>query len=167
GSMGIDKEGNFDTFTFETAAVQVCGAATAPVIDAVEIGGGNIFLGPDGRYCNGSSIELLPSDTDENGNFKGTFSIVSGSGTLTGEKKNVLTFTGTGNTSVTVKYVVETEDCGAEVTSERTFLTEDCSAALTLEKSGVFNDDGIGDANGDGIAQQGETITYAFTLTNT
>ena len=32
---------------------------------------------------------------------------------------------------------------------------------LSLEKTGVFNDE-----NGDGASQPGETITYAFTVTN-
>ncbi|SFH76594.1 DUF7507 domain-containing protein [Parapedobacter indicus] len=171
GSMGDGTSGdtNETAFTFETAEVQICGAASVPTIDAVEIGGGTFYFGPNDRYCNGSSIVLLPSDTDEDGDFGGVFTIVAGSAsaTLTGAENNILTFTGTGNTSVTIRYTVTTAECGIEVTSERTFLTEDCGAELTLEKSAIFNDNGVGDNAGDNAAQPEETITYTFTLTNT
>ncbi|MBK1442724.1 hypothetical protein JHJ32_22180, partial [Parapedobacter sp. ISTM3] len=161
GSMGdgTNASDTQTTFTFETAEVQICGAASLPEIDAVEIGGGTIYYGSNNRFCNGSSIELI---ADVPG---GVFTVVSGLATLSGPDNNVLTFIGTGNTSVVVSYTVD-GDCGV-VTSQRTFLTEDCTAELTLEKSGVFNDDGAGAHAGDGIAQVGETITYTFTLTNT
>ncbi len=93
------------------------------------------------------------------------------------------------STSFTATYTITQEDINAGVVinqalaegltpggasvsdfSDEDSLTEDdptetdlCQqGSLSLEKTGVFNDD-----NGDGIPQEGETITYLFTVYNT
>ena len=95
----------------------------------------------------------------------------------------------TDSTSFTATYTITQEDINAGVVinqalaeglapdgtsvsdfSDNDSLTEDdptetdlCQlGSLSLEKTGVFNDD-----NGDGIPQEGETITYLFTVYNT
>ena len=114
GSMGNGSAaGVFETtYSFATAVVFICGASTASV--AVS---GTPTLSPGGLYCNGTSTDLLPSPAG------GTLSILSGPATLAG---TVITFTGTGNTTVNVQYAITVPGCPIAKTATTTLLTEDC-----------------------------------------
>ncbi len=57
--------------------------------------------------------------------------------------------------------VTDLSDDNSNFENDPTVSTLCQNPAISLEKTGVFNDD-----NGDGIPQEGETITYAFTVTN-
>jgi alpha-tubulin suppressor-like RCC1 family protein len=124
GSMGNGSATSVieGVYTYATADVQICGATTVPQIFT----GGAGTTGATGKYCNSSSLTLsgLPSD--------GTFAVVSGPGTLAG---NRLSFTGTG--TVTISYTANTADCAGSVAT-KTFEVEDCS--LYSISGTLFND---------------------------
>ncbi|MFA7273586.1 MAG: Ig-like domain-containing protein, partial [Crocinitomicaceae bacterium] len=115
GSMGdgTTTANTESVYTFLTAVVYICGATSASV-DVT----GTPSLGANGLYCNGTSTDLLPTPAG------GTLSILSGPGTLSG---TVLTFTGTGNTTVTVQYETTVNGCSTIVKQATVdLLTEDC-----------------------------------------
>lgn len=162
GSMGNGSNANVNEteFTFSTAAVQICGAMSAPEINinSPSITGGT--TGSDGWICKGSSIALVLAPEG------GTFEVVSGPAVWDG---TTLVFTDATGDEVVVRYTVAIDGCDGEsgvITTMRTFAVGDCTSELTLEKSGVFNDDNDADP-GNKLAEVGETITYTFTLTNT
>ncbi len=114
GSMGDGTTTDFfePTYTFATAIVYICGATTA----TVEVSG-TPTLSPGGLYCNGTSTDLLPSPAG------GTLSILSGPATLAG---NIITFNGTGNTTVVVQYSITVPGCPIAKVATTTLFTEDC-----------------------------------------
>ncbi len=114
GSMGDGTATNVfeTTYTFATAIVYICGASTA----TVEVSG-TPTLSPGGLYCNGTSTDLLPSPAG------GTLSILSGPATLAG---NIITFNGTGNTTVVVQYSITVPGCPIAKVATTTLFTEDC-----------------------------------------
>ncbi len=114
GSMGdgTTNTTNENVYTFATAIVYICGASTIDV--AVS---GTPTFGPTGLYCNGSSTNLLPSPSG------GVLSISSGPATLAG---TVITFTGTGTTTVNVQYLSPLPGCSVVKTATTTLLTENC-----------------------------------------
>ena len=114
GSMG-DGSATTTTeasFTFATAVVYVCGASTLDLQLT-----GSIITGTNGKYCNGSSATLIPSPAG------GVLTLVSGPATLTGDQ---LTFTGTGNQTVVVKYTYTDPTCGISKNISLNLLTENC-----------------------------------------
>ena len=114
GSMG-DSTNDTTTesiFTFNTAVVYVCGASTLDVQLT-----GSIVTGTNGKYCNSTSATLIPTPAG------GTLTKVSGPATLTG---NILTFTGTGNQTVVVKYTYTDPTCGVSKEITLSLPTEDC-----------------------------------------
>ncbi len=148
GSMGdgTTNTTNENVYTFATAIVYICGAST------IDVGvSGTPTFGPTGLYCNGSSTNLLPSPSG------GVLSISSGPATLAG---TVITFTGTGTTTVNVQYMVALPGCSVVKTATTTLLTENCSIppvavtnSLTTLQNTVTtgdlstNDTGVGASN--------------------
>ncbi|MCH5718595.1 hypothetical protein [Niabella hibiscisoli] len=135
GSMGNGEESdvNESSYTFATADVQICGATTVPQIFT----GGSGTTGALGQYCNGSSLTLSGLPTG------GTWAVVSGAATITG---NRLTFTGAGAGAVTISYTATTTECGSSVATE-TFQVGDCKMNSV---SGTIWNDANGNANLDG-----------------
>lgn len=126
GSMadGTNTDNTIQHYTYNTDEALACGANPVPVIYHE----GVIEIGDNGKICNTSEINLYPFPEPTTSN-NGVLSVVSGPGSLTG---NVLTFTGTTPSTVTVEYSVET-DCGAPYVTTRTFEIEDCGPLpLTL-----------------------------------
>jgi gliding motility-associated-like protein len=119
GSMGdgTNASTNEQNYTFATAAVQICGVESIPVIQPISTGGG-----PGSKYCVGDPVLLEPSPTG------GTLSILSGPGTLTG---NTLSFTGAG--TVEVQYSVAT-DCGGTSVTTKSFEAALCPLDLQVIK---------------------------------
>jgi gliding motility-associated-like protein len=114
GSMGDGTANttNEAVYTFATAVVFICGATTVDVTVS-----GTPTLSPGGLYCNNSTIDVT---ADPPG---GTFS-VSGPASLSG---NLLTFTGSGNTTVNLVYTVPTPGCPSSAIATEVFLTENCN----------------------------------------
>jgi gliding motility-associated-like protein len=114
GSMGdgTNNSTNEATYSFATAVVYICGATNVNVtITGVSI------TGSSGLYCNGSTINVLAEPAG------GTYSVV-GPATLSG---TILTFNGTGNTTVNVSYTYTLAGCPISATAGVEFLTEDCN----------------------------------------
>jgi len=122
GSMGdgTATTATESSYTFATAIVYICGASTIDV--AVS---GTPTFGPTGLYCNGTSTDLLPSPSG------GVLSISSGPATLAG---TIITFTGTGTTTVNVQYLLALPGCPVVKTATTTLLTENCSLPLYVVK---------------------------------
>ena len=117
GSIGNGNTGDSynSSFTFLTNVVSVCGVqGAAPEIVTF----GTPTLNSSGKYCNYSSIGVngIPSN--------GTLSLTSGPATL---NNGNLTFTGSGNTAVTLTYTVTNAGCPNPVSNTRTFNTADCN----------------------------------------
>lgn len=134
GSMadGVSSGSNIDTFTFATAVVYICGASS---ID-IEVSG-SPTLSSNGLYCNGTSTNL------EGNPSGGTYSLISGPATLVG---NVLSFNGSGDTTVVVGYTLTDADCGP-LTTQAEFLTENCVlpcsiSAISASNISVCNNNG-------------------------
>ena len=122
GSMGdgTNNSTNESTYSFATAVVYICGATNVNVtISGVSI------TGSSGLYCNGSAINVVAEPPG------GTYSVV-GPATLSG---TILSFNGTGNTTVNVSYTYTITGCPISATAGVEFLTEDCNIAP------VANDD--------------------------
>ncbi|WP_264538185.1 Ig-like domain-containing protein [Flavobacterium sp. N1736] len=119
GSMGDGSSATTveQSYTFATAAVQICGVESIPVIQPVSTGGG-----PGSKYCVGDPVLLQPTPAG------GTLSILSGPGTLTG---NTLSFTGSG--TVEVQYSVAT-DCGGTSVTTKSFEAALCPLDLQVSK---------------------------------
>lgn len=124
GSMGDGRAGgNTSTessFTFETTAVQVCGAATSDASIDVSVN--------TTEFCRQAPIMLYPNPTG------GTFSITTGSNiaSLSGTSGNTpqtLSFTGTGE--VVVTYTVTSGNCQQANTS-KTFVVVNCDPTVTI-----------------------------------
>ncbi|KIQ16499.1 hypothetical protein RT99_20760 [Flavobacterium sp. MEB061] len=120
GSMGNGSNGTSDekSYNFATAAVQICGAESNPVIQPISTGGG-----PGSKYCVGDPVLLNPTPAG------GTLSIVSGPGSLTG---NTLSFTSAG--TVVVQYSVTTE-CGGTSVTTKNFEAALCPIDLEVTKT--------------------------------
>src|SRR5574343_25280 len=124
GSMGdgTTTTSNEAAYTFATAVVFICGATNLDVT----ITGAPTF-GAGGLYCNGSSVDLIPSPSG------GTLTLLSGPGSLAG---TIMTFNGTGNTTVDVQYAVTVPGCPIAKTTTISLLTEDC-LPITVSLSGT------------------------------
>lgn len=125
GSMGDGTSGggSQQTFSFNTAAVQICGA---PTVNA----GINASVNAT-DYCRQQPVTLDPYPAG------GTLSITSG-GTIASlnTTTNVLSFSGTG--TVVVTYSVSTNDCNPAIVT-RTFNVVDCNPTVTIPGN-VWND---------------------------
>ncbi len=146
GSMGdgTSNTTNESTYTFATAVVYICGATTAEI----SLSGSPTF-GNNGLYCNGTTAELIVFPPG------GTLSVLSGPGTLNGVN---LSFNGTGNTAVTVRYIVTVPGCPVPDTAEIVLNTEDCFfPSWTLTKS----------ASPLTYSAAGQIINYSLVLENT
>ncbi|WP_055095177.1 DUF11 domain-containing protein, partial [Flavobacterium aquidurense] len=120
GSMGdgTNASTNEASYTFATAAVQICGAESNPAIQSASTGGG-----PDSKYCVGDPVLLTPTPAG------GTLSVVSGPATLTG---NTVNFTAAG--TAVIKYTVANA-CGAPTETSRTFEASLCPIDLEVTKT--------------------------------
>ncbi|MBK6365669.1 MAG: hypothetical protein IPF52_20205 [Saprospiraceae bacterium] len=146
GSMGdgTNASTNESTYTFNTAVVYICGATTAEVTLS-----GAPVLGNNNLYCNETDVELIPFPPG------GTLSVISGPGTL---NNSTLTFTGTGNTTVRIRYVVTVPGCPIPDTAEIDLLTEDCYfPSWTLTKTAQFPT----------FSTAGQMMNYTLELENT
>jgi uncharacterized repeat protein (TIGR01451 family) len=146
GSMGdgTNASTNESTYTFNTAVVYICGATTAEISLS-----GTPEFGTNGRYCNESTAELTVYPPG------GTLSVISGSGSLSG---NFLTFSGMGNDTVTIRYVVSVPGCPIPDTAYLDLLTEDCYfPSWKLTKT----------AQTTTYSTVGEVINYSIELENT
>ena len=140
GSMGNGSNGTSDekSYNFATAAVQICGAESNPVIQPISTGGG-----PGSKYCVGDPVLLNPTPAG------GTLSIVSGPGSLTG---NTLSFTSAG--TVVVQYSVTTE-CGGTSVTTKNFEAALCPIDLEVTKT-------VDNVN----ASVGNNCVFTITTTN-
>ncbi|MDP4865791.1 MAG: Ig-like domain-containing protein, partial [Crocinitomicaceae bacterium] len=145
GSMGDGTANttNEASYTFATAVVFICGATNVEVAIS-----GTPILSAGGLYCNGTSIDITADPTG------GTFSL-TGPASLSG---NILSFTGTGNTTVNVTYSVPVPGCPSSVSAEVQFLTENC-ALPTVTLSGTTS---IAE-NAAGVATLTATLSVATT----
>ena len=141
GSMadGTANVTNEATFTYLTAVVYICGASS---ID-LQISG-TPTLSTNGLYCKGTSTTLQGTPSG------GTYSLISGPGTLVG---NVLTFSGVGN--VKVSYTVTDPDCGVQKIIQADFVSEDCNANVGIVKT-VDNP----------TPNVGDNVTFTLTASN-
>ncbi|SDC84389.1 hypothetical protein [Niabella drilacis] len=133
GSMGDGSTtgGSQKTFSFNTAAVQICGA---PTVDA----GINTSVNTT-DYCRQQPVTLYPYPANIAG---ATLSITSGGSIASlNASTNVLSFSGTG--TVVVTYKVNISGCNP-ATVTRTFNVVDCSPTVTIP--GKVWDDKNGDA---------------------
>ncbi len=160
GSMGDGTTTDFfePTYTFATAIVYICGATTA----TVEVSG-TPTLSPGGLYCNGTSTDLLPSPVG------GTLSILSGPATLAG---TVITFNGTGNTTVVVQYSITVPGCPIAKVATTTLLTEDCILpTVTLTGTTTIAENAVGTttltATLSAVSPSATTVTLTYTGTAT
>jgi large repetitive protein len=124
GSMGDGTATNTNepAYTFATAVVFICGATNLDVT----ITGAPTF-GAGGLYCNGSSVDLIPSPSG------GVLTLLSGPGSLAG---TIMSFNGTGNTTIDVEYAVTVPGCPIAKTTTLTLLTEDCPP-ITVSLTGT------------------------------
>lgn len=133
GSMG-DGSGTStsqQTFSFNTAAVQICGA---PTVDAGITTSVNTT-----DYCRQQAVTLYPYPANVAG---ATLSITSGGSIASlNAGTNVLSFSGTG--TVVVTYKVNISGCNP-ATVTKTFNVVDCSPTITIP--GKIWDDKNGDA---------------------
>ncbi|RZM26684.1 MAG: hypothetical protein EOO88_16115, partial [Pedobacter sp.] len=131
GSMGDGSSADAaqTTYTFATSDVKVCGVETGTFA-------GTSANNTNGIYCTTEKPQLFGTPTG------GTFSIVSGSATITG---NILSFTGAG--TVVARYTMPLSECGTIVTKDLTLLSEVC---LDTDGDGVPNSIDLDDDN-DGI----------------
>jgi hypothetical protein len=114
GSMGdgTNNSTNESTYSFATAVVYICGATNVNVTIS-----GVAITGSSGLYCNGSAINILAEPAG------GVYSVV-GPATLSG---TILTFNGSGNTTVNVTYTYTLTGCPISATAGVEFLTENCN----------------------------------------
>ncbi|MBP4138553.1 Ig-like domain-containing protein [Flavobacterium geliluteum] len=140
GSMGngSNTTSTEASYNFATAAVQICGVESIPVIQPISAGGG-----PGSNYCVGDPVLLEPTPAG------GTLSILSGPGTLTG---NTVNFTAAG--TVVVQYSVTTACGGTSVTS-RNFEAVLCPLDLQVTKAVNNTNPSVGD-----------NVTFTITTTN-
>ncbi|MCC9071586.1 DUF11 domain-containing protein [Flavobacterium sp. F-65] len=140
GSMGDGTNASTTeaSYNFATAAVQICGVESLPVIQPVTTGGG-----PNSNYCTGSSVLLEPSPAG------GTLTVLSGPGNLVA---NTLNFTGVG--VVKVQYSVAT-DCGGTSVTTKDFQTESCNADLKIIK-----------VSSNATPNVGSNVTFTITASN-
>ncbi|MCV9931138.1 DUF11 domain-containing protein, partial [Flavobacterium sp. LS1R47] len=140
GSMGDGTNASTTeaAYNFATAAVQICGVESIPVIQPASTGGG-----PNSNYCVGSSVVLEPSPAG------GTLTVLSGPGNLV---TNTLNFTGVG--VVKVQYSVAT-DCGGTSVTTKDFQTESCNADLKVIK-----------VSNNATPNVGSNVTFTITASN-
>ncbi|MCW2119579.1 PKD-like domain-containing protein [Flavobacterium sp. 7A] len=127
----------------------------------------NISINDPLMTVNGGPISLAPTAVDAT-TFAGTYVITQGtidSGSLT----NSATVTGTDPKGKIVtdisddpKNAANTDTNGNGNPDDSTIFAIVAKPELTVEKTGVFID-----ANGDGLAQVGETVSYSFEIKNT
>ncbi len=148
GSMGdgTNNEGSQASWTFSTAYVQACGVTTVPVIDVQ-----GEPAQSEGKLCNNQTI--LSSGTPSGG----TFSVSSGDGTLA--NGNQLTYTGTGDGSVTIKYdLTGATECDPPYV-EKTFQFTICANPVVSGRIWI-------DSNGDAVYNGTEQGTSGATAGN-
>ena len=136
------------TFTVtNTGNVSLAGV----VVDDPLLGG--VLAGPDSGDTDGDA-EL---DVTETWIYTGSY-VITQADIDAGQVTNRATVEGSAPDGSTVG-----DDSGTTATTDDATVTVLCQdPRVSLEKSGVFDDN-----NGDGIPQVGETISYAFTVTNT
>lgn len=154
GSMGdgTNNTTNEIAYSFATAVVYICGATTVNVTVA-----GTPSLGPNGLYCNYSTIDITANPSG------GTFS-VTGPATLNG---NLMTFTGTGNTTVSLLYTVPKPGCPQLINVTEVFNTENCNTppvanpntATTNEDTPIVINVPANDTDAQGLNTGSVTIT--------
>lgn len=143
GSMGNGSSAGAteNSYTFNTAPVAICGADANPVLEPLP----PVFSGPTGDFCVSQPVFLQGTPSG------GTYQVVSGPGTLTG---NVLNFTGVG--VVVVRYLLQADVCtGDSEFTERTFRSENCVADLSITKTSDVSFPPIGN-----------TVVFTIEVTN-
>jgi uncharacterized repeat protein (TIGR01451 family) len=172
GSMGNGSgaDANEQSFTFATAAVQICGAETIPIVHKITIN-----MNSDGTVCEDGAVTLVPDvpggtysfytavpgspgysfydPTDPKRNIAdgGIANFSNGTNGTPGDSTNTLTFNGTG--TVKVVYSV-TGDCGPVEVVTTDFVV-DCVADLEITKS-------VSPTN----ANAGDTVTFTINVEN-
>ena len=173
GSMGNGSgaDANEQSFTFATAAVQICGAETIPIVNKITIN-----MNSDGTVCEDGALTLVPDvpggtysfytavpgspgysfydPTDPKRNIAdgGIANFSNGTNGTPGDSTNTLTFNGTG--TVKVVYSV-TGDCGPVEVVTTDFVVVDCVADLEITKS-------VSPTN----ANAGDTVTFTINVEN-
>jgi gliding motility-associated-like protein len=160
GSMGDGNANstNEPSYTFATAVVFICGATNLDV----SITGAPTF-GAGGLYCNGSSVDLIPSPTG------GVLTLLSGPATLNG---TIMNFNGTGNTTINVQYAVTVPGCPISKTTTIALQTEDClPIGVTLTGTTTIAENAAGvatlTATLSGAASSPTTVTLTYSGTAT
>ena len=104
----------------------------------------------------GGPINLVSGDTDSS-TFTAIYTVTQAD-IDAGQVVNQATAEGTTPDGGIVR-----DDSGETINDNDPTITVLCQvSSMSLEKSGVFNDE-----NGDGIPQEGETVSYTFSVTNT
>ena len=104
----------------------------------------------------GGPINLVSGDTDSS-TFTAIYTVTQAD-IDAGQVVNQATAEGTTPDGGIVR-----DDSGETINDDDPTITVLCQvSSMSLEKSGVFNDE-----NGDGIPQEGETVSYTFSVTNT
>lgn len=121
GSMGNGSNDNAAeaVYTFATAPVQICGVESLPAINTVSAG-----QGPNSKYCVNEPVTLNLTPAG------GTLSIVSGPGTVNG---NRVSFTAAG--TVVVQYSITDVCNGIPTVTTRSLEAEDCFSDLQITKT--------------------------------
>lgn len=121
GSMGNGSNDNAAeaVYTFATAPVQICGVESLPAINTVSTG-----QGPNSKYCVNEPVTLNLTPAG------GTLSIVSGPGTVNG---NRVSFTAAG--TVVVQYSITDVCNGIPTVTTRSLEAEDCFSDLQVTKT--------------------------------
>ncbi len=173
GSMGngSGSDVNEQNFTFATAAVQICGAETIPIVNKITIN-----MNSDGTVCEDGALTLVPdvpggtysfytavpgspgynfydpADPKRNIADGGIANFSNGPNGTPGDSTNTLTFNGTG--MVKVVYSV-TGDCGPVEVVTTDFIVINCVADLEITKS-------VSPTN----ANAGDTVTFTINVEN-
>ncbi len=117
-----------------------------------------LYTTPGVTVSGGLLLSLAPGASD-NSTFTGSYTLTQAD-IDNGSFTNQATATGTGPNGNPVSDAVS-DDPTTATPDDPTETPLPQAPSLSLEKTGTWNDDG------DGIAEAGEAITYAFTVTNT
>lgn len=147
-----NNDGDADTGETITYAFEVVNTGNVTITDI------NITDPLQGITISGGPITLAPGASDDS-TFTATYTLLLAD-VNNGEVFNQATAAGLDPMSNTVDTL--SDDPSTVTDDDPTVVTLTRTPRISLQKTDTFNDE-----NGDGIPQEGETITYSFTVRNT